>query len=95
MRRIETVEAMQAYADAQRAGGLRVALVPTMGALHEGHLALVRAALERAERVIVSVFVNPTQFGPDEDYDEYPREVDADRDKLEELGVDVLFAPSV
>lgn len=95
MRRIETVEAMQAYADAQRADGQRVALVPTMGALHEGHLALVRAALERADRVVVSVFVNPTQFGPDEDYDEYPREVETDQDKLEELGVDALFAPSV
>jgi pantoate--beta-alanine ligase len=95
MKRIETVDAMQAYADAQRAAGQRIALVPTMGALHDGHLALVRTALEHADRVVVSVFVNPTQFGPDEDYDAYPRELDTDQAKLQELGADVLFAPSV
>ncbi len=95
MRQIETVDAMQAYADARRADGQRIALVPTMGALHDGHLALVRTALEHADRVVVSVFVNPTQFGPDEDYDAYPRELDADRAKLTELDVDVLFAPAV
>lgn len=95
MKRIETVDAMQAYADAQRAAGQRIALVPTMGALHDGHLALVRTALEHAGRVVVSVFVNPTQFGPDEDYDAYPRELDTDQAKLQELGADVLFAPSV
>lgn len=95
MKRIETVDAMQAYADAQRSAGHRIALVPTMGALHDGHLALVRTALEHADRVVVSVFVNPTQFGPDEDYDAYPRELDTDQAKLQELGGDVLFAPSV
>lgn len=95
MKTIRTVADMQAYADARRAEGQRLALVPTMGALHEGHLALVRAARERADRVVVSVFVNPTQFGPEEDYDAYPRDLDGDREQLDALGVDVLFAPSV
>lgn len=95
MERIRTVQAMQAYADQQRAAGRRLALVPTMGALHEGHLALVRTALEQADRVVVSVFVNPTQFGPDEDYEEYPRDLEADAEQLAALGVDRLFAPTV
>lgn len=95
MKLIRTVDAMQSYADAARAAGVRVALVPTMGALHEGHLALIRTAKEHADRVVVSVFVNPTQFGPDEDYDAYPRDLEGDRDKLEALDVDALFAPTV
>jgi pantoate--beta-alanine ligase len=66
-----------------------------MGALHEGHLALIGGAQERADRVVVSVFVNPTQFGPGEDYEEYPRDIDQDAAKLQELGVDVLFVPTV
>jgi pantoate--beta-alanine ligase len=72
-----------------------VALVPTMGALHEGHRALVRAARERAAGVVVSVFVNPTQFGPNEDYDRYPRTWDADLSALAEEGADLVFHPSV
>jgi len=92
---IRTVDGMQAHADAARSKGQTLALVPTLGALHEGHLALVRRALKEADHVTVSVFVNPTQFGPDEDYDEYPRDLEGDRDKLEALGVDALFAPSV
>jgi len=95
MELIRTVDAMQAHADAARADGHTLALVPTLGALHEGHLALVRTALEEADHVTVSVFVNPTQFGPDEDYDDYPRDLAGDRSKLEAVGVDVLFAPSV
>lgn len=95
MKRIRTVAAMQAYADQQRADGHRVALVPTMGALHDGHFALIRTAREQADCVAVSVFVNPTQFGPDEDFDEYPRDLDADAAELNALGVDVLFAPTV
>lgn len=70
-----------------------MALVATMGSLHDGHMALVERAGELAERVVVSVFVNPTQFGPGEDYAEYPRALEADRKRLEESGVDLLFAP--
>jgi pantoate--beta-alanine ligase len=72
-----------------------VALVPTMGALHEGHRTLVRAARERAGSVVVSVFVNPTQFGPDEDFDRYPRTWEADLAALAEEGADVVFHPEV
>ena len=72
-----------------------VALVPTMGALHEGHRTLVRAARERAASVVVSVFVNPTQFGPGEDYDRYPRTWDADLAALAEEGADLVFHPEV
>ena len=92
---IRTVNEMQAHADAARAEGQTLALVPTLGALHEGHLTLVRRALEEADHVTVSIFVNPTQFGPDEDYDEYPRDLEGDQEKLEALNVDALFAPSV
>jgi len=92
---IRTVDAMQAHADAARTDGKTLALVPTLGALHEGHLALVRTALEEADHVTVSVFVNPTQFGPDEDYEDYPRDLAGDRETLEALGVDALFAPTV
>ncbi len=72
-----------------------VGVVMTMGALHEGHEALIRAARRRAEHVIVTIFVNPLQFGPDEDFDRYPRTFDADVAICERLGVDMIFAPSV
>jgi pantoate--beta-alanine ligase len=95
MDRITTVDAMQRFADRTRSSGETIALVPTMGALHAGHLALVREAVDRADRVVVSIFVNPTQFGPDEDYEAYPRDLDDDEARLRELGVDAVFAPSV
>ncbi len=72
----------------------RLGLVPTMGALHEGHLSLVRAARAQCQTVAVSIFVNPTQFGPNEDLAKYPRSFERDRELLEREGVDLLFAPS-
>jgi pantoate--beta-alanine ligase len=86
---------MQAWADAERAAGRLIALVPTMGALHDGHLSLVRIARSHADRVIVSVFVNPTQFGPGEDYARYPRDLAADLALLRRVHADVVFAPEV
>ena len=80
---------------ALRREGRRVALVPTMGALHDGHLALVACAHEVADAVVASVFVNPLQFGPSEDFDRYPRTFDADSAALDAAGVDLLFAPTV
>lgn len=93
MEHIETVDAMHAFSDACQAAGETVALVPTMGALHEGHLSLIRRAHEEADRVVASVFVNPTQFGPDEDFESYPRDLEGDAAKLRELDADALFAP--
>lgn len=84
---------MKEYARAARAQGLVLGLVPTMGALHEGHAALVERARKECSRVIVSVFVNPKQFGPNEDYKKYPRNLEKDAERLSAIGVDVLFAP--
>ncbi|MFY9627858.1 MAG: pantoate--beta-alanine ligase [Methylocystis sp.] len=78
-----------------RAAGERVALVPTMGALHEGHLSLIEAARSHAARVVVTVFVNPTQFGPSEDFSKYPRTLPADLEKLRTASADLCFAPAV
>ncbi len=94
--RIETtVRGLQDWAQAERCAGRRIALVPTMGALHPGHLSLVRVASQRADRVVVSIFVNPTQFGPNEDLAHYPRDLQGDVALLRPLHVDVVFAPPV
>ena len=94
MRTVPTITQLRALLAERRAGGASVALVPTMGALHDGHLALVRRARELADVVVVSIFVNPLQFGPGEDLDRYPRTVEADVATLARLGVDAVFAPS-
>ncbi len=95
MQLLKTVAEMRELVDAWREAGDTVALVPTMGNLHAGHMSLVSMAAEHAEHVVVSVFVNPTQFGPGEDYTEYPRTLDKDQRRLQRAGVDALFAPSV
>jgi pantoate--beta-alanine ligase len=84
---------MKEYARGLRAEGRVIGLVPTMGALHEGHTALVARARKECSRVIASVFVNPKQFGPNEDYKKYPRDLEKDAEKLAAVGVDALFAP--
>jgi pantoate--beta-alanine ligase len=93
METIHTVEWMKQVAGRARAEGRFSGLVPTMGALHEGHRSLVRAAQRECSSVIVSLFVNPKQFGPNEDLTRYPRQLEADRALLESEGVDYLFAP--
>lgn len=90
---LETPEALSRFRAGQVSQSL--ALVPTMGNLHEGHLALIRAARARAERVVVSIFVNPTQFGPSEDFERYPRTVEQDLAKLHSCQVDAVFLPTV
>jgi len=92
---VVTPDAIRERVRRWRAGGDRVALVPTMGDLHEGHLALVDAARQQARRVVVSVFVNPLQFGPGEDYATYPRSPARDTARLAERGADLLFTPDV
>ncbi|NIZ01880.1 pantoate--beta-alanine ligase [Thalassospira lucentensis] len=92
---VHTVADLRATVAKWRADGLRVALVPTMGALHDGHISLTKLARTHADRVIVSVFVNPTQFGPNEDFSAYPRTLPKDQKLLDEAGVDLCFAPSV
>jgi pantoate--beta-alanine ligase len=95
LQEISTKEALREQLAEWRHAGDHIALVPTMGNLHEGHLSLVRLARRHAERVVVSIFVNPTQFGEGEDYEEYPRSLEADKRKLKRLNVDLLFAPDV
>jgi len=92
---VRTVADLRAQVRAWRREGLKVALVPTMGALHEGHLSLVHLARTRAERVVTSIFVNPTQFAPHEDFEKYPRDEAGDARLLASAGCDLVFAPGV
>ncbi len=95
MKICHAIDEMRAARLAARDEGKTVGLVPTMGALHEGHLSLVRMAKAQCDWVVVSIFINPLQFGPNEDLANYPRDFDRDRDLLEQEGVDFIFAPSV
>jgi pantoate--beta-alanine ligase len=94
MQVIEHIEEMRSWSERERRAGRRIVLVPTMGFLHEGHLSLVRDGKKRGDRLVVSLFVNPTQFGPQEDYASYPRDFERDRSLLEREGVDMLLNPS-
>jgi pantoate--beta-alanine ligase len=93
METLRTVDLMKKWSRSIRDQGLTIGLVPTMGYLHEGHLSLMRRAGEENLRLVASIFVNPTQFGPTEDLDSYPRDPESDSRKCEEVGVDALFMP--
>jgi pantoate--beta-alanine ligase len=94
MELITTPARMREWSRAQRAAGARIGVVPTMGALHRGHMALVEAVRERADRVIVTIFVNPLQFNESTDFDRYPRPIDSDLDTCREAGIDAVYAPT-
>lgn len=94
MQLITSIFEMQTLAEDLRSKGQIIGLVPTMGALHEGHISLVRAAAEHADTVVVSIFVNPTQFAPNEDFEKYPRALEADMALCEAAGADIVFAPT-
>jgi len=95
VRTVHTIAELRAQVAAWKRAGERVAFVPTMGNLHRGHIHLVERAGELAPRTVASIFVNPMQFGPNEDFAAYPRTLDADSRQLEAAGLDLLFAPSV
>jgi pantoate--beta-alanine ligase len=95
MQVFETVMSLRQYLTAQRAAGRRLGLVPTMGYLHDGHLSLVRTARRECDVVVMSIFVNPKQFGPQEDFAAYPRDMERDLRLAREAGVDAVFSPTV
>src|SRR5512138_2126387 len=92
---IKSPAAMSAWSDAARARGERIAFVPTMGALHAGHVSLLAAARGHGDRVVLSIFVNPTQFGPNEDLARYPRDLAGDLRQADSVATDVAFVPEV
>ena len=95
MRTIETINELKEWVQQSKKAGHTIGLVPTMGFLHEGHLSLVRKAKAENDLVVMSIFVNPAQFGPNEDFDRYPRDLGRDQQLAEGAGTDVIFAPSV
>ncbi len=94
MEAAETIQSIRSLVKAARDSGKNIGLVPTMGALHVGHISLIEAARKKCDYVVVSIFVNPTQFVPGEDFDKYPRPFEADLDICQKAGVDAVFAPS-
>ena len=94
MKVVTTIREMQQEADRRRREGLRIGVVPTMGYLHEGHLSLIRIARQHADVVVTTIFVNPTQFGPNEDFAKYPRDLDRDKGLADSAGTDILFTPT-
>ena len=92
---IDTIKGMMERADEIRMEGKTISFVPTMGFLHRGHLELMKEGGRKADFVIASIFVNPTQFGPGEDYDKYPRDMEGDLKKAKDAGVDIVYVPSV
>lgn len=95
MQTFRTIKSLAQCLKGYRASGLRVGFVPTMGFLHEGHRALIRESVARCDITVVSIFVNPTQFGPNEDLDKYPRALEHDQRLCQEAGVDLLFLPAL
>jgi len=95
MNTIQSVSDMQQWVSTTREAGKKIAFVPTMGFLHEGHVALMREGKRRGDYLVVSIFVNPTQFGVGEDYEDYPRDLEGDAEKVSSAGGDIIFAPSV
>ena len=91
---VKTINEVRAAVSSARADGKSIGFVPTMGALHAGHVSLIDRAVADCDFVVVSIFVNPTQFGPNEDFDKYPRDLDADAKICEKAGADIIFAPS-
>jgi pantoate--beta-alanine ligase len=95
MQTVSSVKGMQRLADELRKAGKSISLVPTMGALHKGHMRLIAEGRKRGDVLVVSIFVNPTQFGPNEDLNKYPKDVEGDLNKINNLGVDVVFVPTL
>ncbi len=93
MKVIEKINEMREWSREAKRQGKTVGFVPTMGYLHEGHLSLIRDARKECDSVVMSVYVNPTQFGPDEDLEKYPRDLERDKTLAENEGVDVIFTP--